>query len=154
MKITSTAFEENTYIPKQYSCEGKNVNPPLVFSDIPDEAKSLVLLVEDPDAPNAKHMFVHWVVFNIPPTTTKIFENSIPKESTQGINDSGSRNYIGPCPPDRPHRYFFKLYALKTNISLSKTITRDILLQTIEDLIIDFCELIGLYHGPAQRITS
>lgn len=154
MRIASDAFEENSYIPKQYSCEGKNVNPSIAFSDIPDQAKSLVLLVEDPDAPNNKHMFVHWVVFNIPPTTTSISENSVPHEAIEAINDAGSTKYVGPCPPDKPHRYFFRLYALRTTLSLSKTATRDIILQTIEDSIIDSCQLIGLYHGPVQKAAS
>jgi len=130
------------------------MNPPLAFSQVPDEAKSLVLLVEDPDAPNNKHMFVHWVVLNIPPTTTSISENSVPLGATEVINDSGSTKYVGPCPPDKPHRYFFKLYALRTTLSLSKHATRDVVLQTIEDSIIESCTLIGLYHGPAKRTAS
>ena len=97
MKLTSTAFEQNQPIPVRYTCDGVNHNPPLTFSQVPQEAHSLVLVVEDPDAP--RKVFTHWLVYNLPPSTQQIREHEVPPQSKQGMTDFGTRGYGGPCPP-------------------------------------------------------
>ena len=141
MKLTSPAFEHNQMIPKKFTCQGNDVNPELNIAGIPAEAKSLVLIVDDPDAPIGT--WVHWVVFNIPSATTKIKENSIP--GMQGYNDFGRNNYGGPCPPSGTHRYFFKLYALDTELDLKEGIKKQELEKAMEGHILVKTELIGLY---------
>ena len=110
LELTSSAFKNNEMIPSKYTCQGEDINPELEIKNIPDGTKSLVLIVDDPDAPMGT--WVHWVVFNIPNTVEKIKENSMP--GVGGINNFGKLNYGGPCPPSGTHRYFFKLYALDT----------------------------------------
>lgn len=112
MKISSNAFESGQMIPEKYTCKGANINPELKFSGVSSGAKSLALIMHDPDAPRAGG-FTHWVIFNMPPNTTRIPENSKPS-GVEGKNDAGKNNYIGPCPPSGTHRYYFKLYALDT----------------------------------------
>jgi len=143
MRITSPVFENNQTVPMKYTCEGPNINPPLNFEDIPFETKSLVLIVEDPDAP-AKP-WVHWLVFNIPPTTTKVEEDSIPIGGTQGHANGGTFGYEGPCPPSNTHRYIFKLYAVDTILDIPQTSDRLIVLDNIKNHIIDKAELTGIY---------
>lgn len=114
MELISKAFLYGGDIPAKYTCDGENISPPLVISDVPEEAASLVLLMDDPDVPKDLRedgRWDHWVVFNIPPTTSEIPEGQEP-EGTAGSGTSGNTSYYGPCPPDREHRYFFKLYAL------------------------------------------
>ena len=103
MKITSSAFENNTKIPSKYSCDGENVNPPLSFLDIPADAKSLVLIMDDPDAPMGT--FVHWILLNINPKTSQIEENSILQKALQGKTSAGGLGYFSACPPSGTHRY-------------------------------------------------
>ena len=141
MKITSPAFENNTYIPKKYSGEAEDVNPPLNIADVPRGAKSLVLIMDDPDAPRGT--WLHWAVFNIPATTLQIAENSVPGK--QGATSSGHNNYGGPYPPSGTHRYFFKLYALDTMLNMSDGISRKELENAMQGHILDKAELIGLY---------
>lgn len=150
MKITSPAFEHNTPMPSTYTCDGENVNPPLSFTDVPESAQSLVLLMEDPDVP--KHlkpdgMWDHWVVYNIEPTVTAIAENSIPP-GLVGLNTSGQNAYAGACPPDREHRYFFKLYALDTELALAdpSKVTKQMVIDAMQGHIIEETELMGLYE--------
>jgi hypothetical protein len=140
LKITSTAFKANELIPSKYTCEGENVNPPLAIEGIPGEAKSLALIVDDPDAPGG--MWVHWVVWNIP-VTSSLSENSAPGE--QGVNDFKKNNYGGPCPPSGTHRYFFKVYALDSTLSLPKQTTKPHLEKAIRDHVLAQGELIGIY---------
>ena len=140
MKITSTAFAHNTMIPKKYTCQGSDINPPLEISRIPEAAKSLVLIVDDPDAPGAT--WVHWVVYNIP-VSERIAENSVPGE--QGENDFGKRKYGGPCPPGGTHRYFFKIYALDTTLASRGNMTKKDLEYAMKPHILAEAELIGLY---------
>lgn len=116
MKITSPAFSANQEIPEKYSCKGKGVNPGLKVEGIPSGTRSLALIVDDPDAPRGT--FVHWVVYNIPPSTADIRENSVP--GIEGKNSAQETGYTGPCPPSGTHRYFFKVYALDTTLSLSQ----------------------------------
>jgi Raf kinase inhibitor-like YbhB/YbcL family protein len=143
MKITSPAFSNNEKIPKKYTCDGEDVNPPLEFHDIPSNTKSLALIVDDPDAPMGT--WVHWVLFNIPPTCKKIDENSIPNGACEVLNDFRKHNYGGPCPPSGIHRYFFKLYALDCELNLKGTITKRDLEKAMQGHIIAKAELIGLY---------
>jgi Raf kinase inhibitor-like YbhB/YbcL family protein len=110
MKITSAGFQDGGTIPEKFTCTGANVNPPLHFADIPAQAKSLALVVDDPDAPGG--IFLHWLVWNIDPKTTNIAENSVPRNAMQGRNGFGKGAYGGPCPPSGTHRYYFKVYAL------------------------------------------
>ena len=120
MKLASKAFAHGESIPAKYTCDGENISPPLEISDVPSEARSLVLIMDDPDVPrNIREdgMWDHWVVFNIPPTIGDIPEASAP-EGTPGKGTSGDHGYFGPCPPDREHRYFFKLYALDATLDL------------------------------------
>jgi len=143
MKITSSAFLDNDKIPPKYTCDSENVNPPLTLSAVPKEAQSLVLIMDDPDAPGGT--FTHWVVFNIPPSTMQILENSVPENSIQGATDFGKVGYGGPCPPSGTHRYFFKLYALDSVLELSEGASKEEIEDAMEDHIIDSCQIIGLY---------
>jgi Raf kinase inhibitor-like YbhB/YbcL family protein len=144
MKIASTAFEHNGQIPKKYTCDGSDVNPPLSFEGIPAEAKSLALIVDDPDAPMGT--WVHWVLWNIEPKTTEIKENSVPKNAKQGINDFRKHDYGGPCPPSGTHRYFYKLYALDTTLNLGPNATKNDIELSMKKHILEKAELIGLYR--------
>jgi hypothetical protein len=139
----SPAFENNANIPLKYTCEGENINPPLQFGDVPESARSLVLIVDDPDAVTGT--WIHWTVWNINPKTSEIKENSAPAGSVQGSTSSGSSGYGGPCPPAGTHRYFFKLYALDAKIDLSSDAKAGDLMRTINGLIIDKAGLVGLY---------
>ncbi|MDO8583128.1 MAG: YbhB/YbcL family Raf kinase inhibitor-like protein [bacterium] len=135
MKITSHAFGNNSKIPSKYTCVGENINPPLEFFDIPGNTKSLVLIMDDPDAPMGT--FIHWVLYNIDPKEKEIKENSIPKSSIQGLNSMNKSEYAGPCPPSGTHRYFFKLYALDSILEQFP--------EKMGEHIISQAELIGLY---------
>ena len=142
LTVKSPAFENNTPIPRKYSCDGQEVNPPLTIEGIPTAAKTLTLIVDDPDA--ARGTFNHWVVWNISPTA-KIEENSIP--GTEGVNSAAERTYVGMCPPSGTHRYFFKAYALDTRLELKPEATRKKDLEkAMQGHIIAKGELIGLYR--------
>lgn len=139
MKITSV-FGNNGKIPSKYTADGDDINPPLEISEIPENAESLVLIIDDPDAPVGT--WDHWIVFNIPSTTT-IQEDSIP--GIQGKNSWGRTNYGGPSPPSGTHRYFFKLYALDTQLNLPEGATKNQVLGAMQNHILDQAQLIGLY---------
>ncbi|MCQ9207413.1 MAG: YbhB/YbcL family Raf kinase inhibitor-like protein [Omnitrophica bacterium] len=141
MKITSPQFGNNDFIPKKYTCQGDDINPPLAISGAPRETKSFALIVDDPDAPG--RTWVHWVVFDIP-FISEIPENSIPGK--QGINDFGKRNYGGPCPPSGMHRYFFKLYALKSMLNIREGTNKRELENAMQGHILEEVELVGLYE--------
>lgn len=140
MNLSSPEFENNKLIPKKFTCQGEDINPALIIEDIPEEAVSLALIVDDPDAPMG--MWVHWVVFDIP-IVNSIEENSIPGK--QGINDFGRKDYGGPCPPSGTHRYFFKIYALDAMLNLKEGISKEELEKALEGHILEKVELIGLY---------
>ena len=140
MKLTSPEFEHNQFIPRKFTCEGDDVNPALIIKDVPKEAKSLALIMDDPDA--SMGTWVHWVVFDIP-VKNRIEENNIPGK--QGINNAGQKNYHGPCPPSGVHRYFFKLYALDTLLNLKEGISKGGLEKAMQGHILAEAELIGLY---------
>lgn len=144
MKIESTAFKDNKLIPPKYTCDGENINPPLVISDVPENTKSLVLVVDDPDAPMGT--FVHWTVWNISPHIKEIPENSCPQNSVEGITDSGRSGYCGPCPPYGTHRYFFKLFALNTTLDLDTSVKAADIEKEIEENILVKTQLVGLYR--------
>ena len=143
MIISSSAFLEGNKIPDQFGCHGQNINPPLKFSSVPQEAKSLVLLVDDPDAPSGD--WVHWLVFNINPQTENINENSIPVGAVVGINSFGDKNYGGPCPPMGTHHYQFKLYALDTVLNLTNSIEKSELIMAMNNHVIAESVLAGTY---------
>lgn len=143
MTITSPAFEDNGDIPARYTCDGKDINPPLKFGNIPAGARSLALIVDDPDAPGG--IWVHWVVWNIDPGTVEIGENTVPKGSVQGVNDFEKRDYGGPCPPSGTHRYFFKLYALDTLLNFSSDAGKAGLEKAMEGHILAKAQIVGLY---------
>ncbi len=147
MQISSPVFGDNQTIPEQYTCDGKSLSIPLAFSGVPKEAKSLALIMDDPDVPKSlipNGLFVHWVVFNMPATTTMLSENKIPP-GVQGDNGSSKLGYTGPCPPDREHRYFFNLYALDSMLSLPSGSTKDQLETAMSGHILTSAQLIGLY---------
>lgn len=143
MILTSSAFSNNDVIPTKYTCEGININPPLNISTVSIFAKSLVLIVDDPDSPSKD--FTHWILFNIDPKTTFIDENAIPKESLEGLNDFGESHYGGPCPNRGEHHYIFKLYSLDNSLNLEKGATKKDLLNTMNGHILEQAKLIGKY---------
>jgi Raf kinase inhibitor-like YbhB/YbcL family protein len=143
MKIISLAFENNQFIPSRYTCDGEDINPPLEISDIPNGTQSLVLIVDDPDAPGGT--FLHWLVFDIEPTVFLIKENEIPQGGVQGLNNFGKENYGGPCPPYGIHRYFFKIYALDKKLNLEPGANLKIVEKEMQGHILDQAQLIGLY---------
>ncbi|HVD94535.1 MAG TPA: YbhB/YbcL family Raf kinase inhibitor-like protein [Candidatus Limnocylindria bacterium] len=142
MKVTSSAFQQGANIPSKFSCDGPNTSPPLQISDVPTEAKSLVLIVDDPDAPSG--LFTHWVVWNISPQATTIAEGSTPK-GVQGTNDFGKSGYGGPCPPSGTHRYYFKVFALDRELDLPVGAKRSQLDSAIKGHVIAQGELMGRY---------
>lgn len=148
IRITSPAFEEGGMIPRKYTCDGSDVSPPLVWTSVPEGAKTLALICDDPDAPMGT--WVHWVVFNIPASTRELPENIPPQKTLasgakQGINDFGKIGYGGPCPPGGTHRYYFKLYALDTEINLEAGATKTELLKAMEGHILAQGQLMGKY---------
>ncbi len=140
IKVFSNAFESNSTISRKYTCSGENINPPLEFGGIPKEAKSLVLILEDPDAP--MKVFTHWIVWNIAPIA-KINENSIP--GVEGINDFRKIGYGGPCPPSGTHMYFFRVYALDKQLGLKAGTSRKELESDMREHIIAEGEFMGKY---------
>jgi Raf kinase inhibitor-like YbhB/YbcL family protein len=143
MKITSLSFKNNDYMPAAYSCDGAGIHPPLTFVAVPKEAKSLVLIVDDPDAPMGT--FVHWVVYNIPPSTGMVAEGKGIPGSVSGKNSTGSTVFIAACPPSGTHRYFFKLYALGSELNLHAGAFKQEVEKAMEGHIIAQAELVGLY---------
>ena len=150
MKLTSAAFENGGKIPSKYTCDGDNINIPLSWSGVPAETKSLVLIMDDPDIPDSVkksrgiEVYDHLVAFNIPPADTGIPEGKEPN-GVLGSNGAGKTGYTGPCPPDREHRYFFKLYALDTTLSIPAGGTKKEVLDAMDGHIIAQTELMGFY---------
>jgi Raf kinase inhibitor-like YbhB/YbcL family protein len=146
MKLTSPAFNDGSIIPKKYGYNYQNVNPPLKIENIPDETKSLVLIMDDPDALTAVgKIWVHWTLWNISPQTLEIDENSIPKNCIEGLTDFGEIGYGGPAPPDKEHTYIFKLYALDSILDISKNSTKPDVENVIKNHIITEAKLTGKY---------
>jgi len=148
MELKSSAFEAGGMIPKKYTCDGPDASPPLNWSDVPAKAKSLALIVDDPDAPMGT--WVHWVAWNIPPDARSLDEgvpkkDSLPNGMKQGTTDFRSIGYGGPCPPSGTHRYFFKLYALDTALNLPPSTTKKDLERAMQGHVLRQVELIGKY---------
>lgn len=153
MKITTPSFEHQGEIPKQSTCDGSDFSPALNWSNLPENTKSLALIVDDPDAPDPtapKMTWVHWVLFNLPPEITGLAENidpsALPKGTLQGLNDWQQTGYRGPCPPRGRHRYFFKLYALDTIQPDLQTPDKANLEKAMASHVIGKAELIGTYQ--------
>lgn len=143
MKLESSSFENNGFIPEKYTCDGQDISPPLTISDVPENAKSLVLIVDDPDAPMGT--WDHWILWNIDPKTKEIKEGETPQGAVEGINSFKKYHYGGPCPPFGTHHYHFKLFALKEKLNLDPNTNKKELEKAMEGLILDEAELIGLY---------
>lgn len=149
INITSPAFREGQMIPQQYACDGDNISPPLSWDGIPDGTQSLVLIMDDPDAPRGT--FIHWVLYDLPPDLDGLPEN-LPKDKTlavggeEGINSTDQLGYMGPCPPSGTHRYFFKLYALDDKLNLPAGETKDRLLNAMVGHILGQGQLMGRYQ--------
>lgn len=153
LALISSAFDNGGEIPSQFTCDGEQVNPPLSVSGVPEGTKSLVLIMDDPDVPKKLRpdgVFDHWTLFNIPPEVREIPMGS--SVGTLGANTAGKSEYIGPCPPREyepsEHRYFFKLYALDTNLALSRGASKFDVLQAMEEHILARAELVGRYRRP------
>ena len=146
MNLTSSAFENGGVIPKKYGYKNGNLSPPLKISEISETTKSLVLIMDDPDAMGAVgKVWVHWVLWNIPPETNEISENSIPLNSIEGKTDFDEVGYGGPAPPDKEHTYIFKLYALDTNLNLKQGSTKKDVEDSINQHIIEEVKLEGKF---------
>ncbi len=143
IQIYSSAFLQGEDIPKKFTCRGDNVNPPLSFDRIPESAKSLVLIVDDPDAPMG--VWTHWLVWNIDPKADHINEHTVPDHAVSGTNDFGTESYGGPCPPFGTHHYYFRLYALDTVLSLPKGSKRKELEKVIQGHVLEQGELMGIF---------
>jgi len=142
MKITSSAFQEGGNIPSKFTCDGSDTSPPLQIAGVPSEAKSLVLIADDPDAPGG--LFTHWLVWNIPPQTSSIAEGSA-VNGVQGTNDFGKSGYRGPCPPPGVHRYVFKIFALDRELDLRSGAKRSQLDAAMKGHVVAQGELMGRY---------
>src|SRR5919198_5718311 len=142
MKVTSSAFQEGGNIPSKFTCDGSDTSPPLQIAEVPSGAKSLALVVDDPDAPSG--LFTHWMVWNISPQTGTVGEGSVPK-GVQGTNDFGKSGYGGPCPPSGTHRYYFKIFALDRELDLPFGARRGQLDAAMKGHVVAQGELMGRY---------
>ncbi len=153
LTITSSAFQHNASIPIKYTCDGEDISPPLSWSHVPAEAKSLVLIVDDPDAPDPaapKMTWVHWVLYNLPADTTGLVEavtaEDLPAGTLEGLNDWKRTGYGGPCPPIGRHRYYHNLYALDTVLPELDAPNKAQLEIAIKGHLLEHAELIGTYR--------
>jgi Raf kinase inhibitor-like YbhB/YbcL family protein len=144
LKLTSIAFTDAAEIPTQYGCTGQKISPPLTIAGVTSDAKSLALIVSDPDAPG--ETFYHWIVWNIPPQTSEIPVGSAPAGAMEGINSGGKIGYIAPCPPTGTHHYIFTLYELDSTFDLQSTAKAQGLLLAIGNHVLDEAHLTGLFH--------
>lgn len=143
MKLTSPAFANNGAIPPEYTCDGDDLSPGLIISDVPSNAKSIALIMDDPDAPVGN--WDHWVVFNIPPSANQLQKGKEP-DGVAGKNSWGRAGYGGPCPPSGTHRYFFKLYALDIMLNLPEGPAKKELEKAMQGHIVAQAQLIGTYR--------
>jgi Raf kinase inhibitor-like YbhB/YbcL family protein len=148
IKITSSAFENEGLIPPKYTCDGADISPPLQWEGVPEATKSIALISDDPDAPMGT--WVHWVLFNLPADTKELAENippdeTLPNGARQGMSDFRRIGYGGPCPPSGTHRYFFKIYALDTELDLAPGADKSDLLEAMEGHTLGQGQLIGKY---------
>ena len=150
LTLTSSAFAHNEPIPRLYTCQGRDISPPLAWSGVPAAARSLVLIVDDPDAPDPAHprtTWVHWLLYNLPTTCTVLPEavKTLPDGTLEGINDWKRSGYGGPCPPIGRHRYFHKLYALDSVLPDLRFPTKAVLEDAMRGHVIAETQLIGSY---------
>ncbi len=143
MEVKSTSFKNNGNIPSKYTCDGDNVNPPLIIEDIPENTKSIAIIMDDPDAPS--ETFTHWIVWNIKPEGDKLTIEENSKPGVEGINDFNKTGYGGPCPPSGIHRYFFRIYALNSELNLEENSGRVELENQIKKHRIEESVLMGTY---------
>lgn len=144
MQISTPTYYAEDLIPVKYTCDGDNVNPELKISDVPEGAKSLVLIFDDPDAPAGT--WTHWIVWNIDPETTEIAENSVPQGGREGTTSFKRIGYGGPCPHTGAHRYFFKLYALDAKLDLAEGAGKEELESAMAGHILAQAEYMGIYR--------
>lgn len=144
MELTSPDFENNTKIPVRYTKDGENINPDLEIKNIPEGTRTLVLIMDDPDAPIG--IWDHWIVFNINSEINRILKKSVPENGIQGQNSWGKNEYGGPSPPSGTHRYVFKLFALDTRLGLGEGASKEEVEKNMEGHILGKAELIGLYR--------
>ena len=149
LKLISTVFSHNGHIPPQYTCEGKNINPPLKVENVPGGTRTLALIVEDPDAPG--RVFDHWIVWNISPNEA-IAEGDNP--GTSGTNSFGKTGYGGPCPPSGVHRYFFKVFALDSELDLTPGAGKKELLDAMKGHVLASDELMGVYQKHKHAVEG
>lgn len=145
LTVKSPAFANNNYIPKKFSCDGENYNPAITLENIPKDAKSLALIMEDIDSPNGE--FTHWLMWNMP-VKSKIAEKSAP--GTQGLNSRKENKYYGPCPPNGIHKYHFRVYALDAKLDLSENSDKSALLKAMEGHILASGDLVGQYKSQRE----
>ena len=143
MIIRSPAFNHEELIPRKYTCEGEDISPPLAFDDVPEGASSLVLIMDDPDAPMGT--WDHWIRFNIPVSQTRVGEGEEP-DGLSGNNSWGTRGYGGPCPPSGEHRYLFKLYAIDYLLDLPEGVGKDELMNALKGHVLESATLMGRYQ--------
>lgn len=151
MKISSPAFGPGAFIPVEFTCEGQNISPPLTLGDVPKHTKSLALIMDDPDAPMG--LWVHWLVWNIPPDTTHI-DKGLRVQWPQGLNSSRKAYYEGPCPPPGTHRYYFKLYALNAMLDLKPGAQKHDLEKAMEGHIVAQAQAMGRYSRQHKAKDS
>lgn len=143
MILASPVFVNNARVPAKYTCDGEDINPPLLISEVPANAQSLVLIMDDPDSPTGT--WVHWTLWNIDPRIKEIGENSVPQGAMEGVTTFGSVGYGGPCPHSGTHHYVFKLYALDAEIDLLPQADKAKLLESIQSHIIAEAQLVGVF---------
>lgn len=141
INVTSPVFKEGQEIPSRYTCDGENINPPILFNNVPESAISLVIIMEDPDAPNGT--FDHWLVWNISANINQVTEDFVP--GVEGKNSFGEYRYGGPCPPGGPHRYFFNVYALDIPLDLPIETKKKELKKAMEGHVLAEGHLMGRY---------
>ena len=149
ISVKSPAFKDGDMIPSVYTCDGENISPPLMWSDPPENTETFALISDDPDAPMGT--WVHWVVYNISPETRKLPENipsgpEIAGGAIQGVTDFGATGYGGPCPPSGTHRYFFKLYALDTSLSLEGGASKKTVVNAMKGHVLAQGQVMGKYR--------
>ncbi len=154
MELSSTAFSNSGDIPSQFTCEGQDTSPPLAWSGLPQGTQSLALIVDDPDAPDPAHpqrTWVHWVLYDIPPSAEGLPEGGkpLPEGTRDGLNDWKRTGWGGPCPPIGRHRYFFKLYALDQKLSDRLTPTKAALEKAMQGHVLAQAQLLGTYQKRA-----
>ncbi len=146
MKVESSAFQNGSEIPRKYGYKKENINPPIIIKEIPDETKSIALIMDDPDAMGAVgKIWVHWIVWNIDPNTSEIKENSVPSNSIQGKTDFGEIAYGGPAPPDKEHTYIFKVYALDEKLNIKEGSSKSQVEEAMNGHVLSKAELEGTY---------